>query len=412
MKHLRPLAALAGVALLATTACAGGAQPAASPASSKMPRTEVSGPRVAATYDGGLLVLDGDSLKVVADIPLAGFNRVNAAGDQRHALVSTGDSFRLLDTGVEAEGHGDHFHYYATQARLTDVAFPAPKPGHVVRHEGKVALFSDGAGTVQLTASKDIAKGPSGVPAYTAPTAHHGVAVPLDDGRLVVSVGDAKTRTGAAVVDSEGRVITQNSDCPGLHGEATAADDRVVLGCTDGALVFDGETFTKVKAPDAYGRIGNQAGSDASPITLGDYKVDKDAELERPTRVSLIDTAAKTLRLVDLGASYSFRSLGRGPKGEALVLTTDGNLVVIDPVTAEVTSRIKVTAPREEPVKWQQERPTLAVAGGIALVTEPGTQTVHQVHLASGKVVASVRLPHAVNEIAPMLEGEQHHHHD
>ncbi|GAA1096515.1 hypothetical protein GCM10009577_18150 [Streptomyces javensis] len=30
--------------------------------------------------------------------------------------------------------------------------------------------------------------------------------------------------------------------------------------------------FTKADAPDDYGRIGNQAGSDASPVLLGDYK--------------------------------------------------------------------------------------------------------------------------------------------
>ena len=66
-------------------------------------------------------------------------------------------------------------------------------------------------------------------------------------------------------------------------------------------------------------------------MLLGDYKTDPDAELERPTRVSLIDTRDASLRLVDLGTSYSFRSLGRGPEGEALVLGTDGALHVLDP---------------------------------------------------------------------------------
>src|SRR3546814_16304356 len=63
---------------------------------------------------------------------------------------------------------------------------------------------------------------------------------------------------------------------------------------------------------DSYGRIGNQAGSQASPVLLGDYKTDPDAELERPTRISLIDTRTAKIRLVDLPTSYSFRSLGRG----------------------------------------------------------------------------------------------------
>ena len=36
-------------------------------------------------------------------------------------------------------------------------------------------------------------------------------------------------------------------------------------------------------------------------MILGDYKVDRDADLERPTRISLVNTDAGTLQLVDLG---------------------------------------------------------------------------------------------------------------
>src|SRR5690625_7399009 len=88
--------------------------------------------------------------------------------------------------------------------------------------------------------------------------------------------------------------------------------------------------------------MGNQAGSEQSPVVLADYKVDKNAELERPTRVALINTEKSTddaISLVDVDASYSFRSLGRGPNGEALVLGTDGNLRIIDPETARSEER-------------------------------------------------------------------------
>src|SRR5699024_7152105 len=44
-------------------------------------------PRLVATYDGGLLVLDSGTLETVADIPLDGFARVNPAGDGRHVAV-------------------------------------------------------------------------------------------------------------------------------------------------------------------------------------------------------------------------------------------------------------------------------------------------------------------------------------
>ena len=76
-------------------------------------------------------------------------------------------------------------------------------------------------------------------------------------------------------------------------------DHAVTLGCEDGILVFRDGAFTKVASPDAYGRIGNQAGSPASPVVLGDYKTDPDADLERPETVALVDTRTAEIRLVD-----------------------------------------------------------------------------------------------------------------
>ncbi len=73
---------------------------------------------------------------------------------------------------------------------------------------------------------------------------------------------------------------------------------------------------------------------------------------------------------MDLGTSYSFRSLGRGPHGEALVLGTDGALHVIDPTTA-VSKKHPGAGPWEEPLDWQQPRPTLFVNGHTAYVTDP-----------------------------------------
>lgn len=386
----------------AGTASSGGPAEAASAKEVQAPT-----PRLVLTHSEGITVLDAATLAVVAETELDGFNRLNPAGDGRHVLVSTGDAFRVFDAGVWTEKHGDHGHSYAAQPSLTAAAFEASKSGHAVAHAGRTALFSDGTGKIEIFDSAGLADAGGGVlPAtdgYTTPEAHHGVAVPLEEGKLLVTLGDDDARRGIAVLSAgagQNRTeLARNEDCPGVHGEAVAGGGAVVVGCENGMLIYRDGGISKVTSPDAYGRMGNQAGSPESPVVLGDYKVDRAAELERPTRVSLVNTDTGDLRLVELGASYSFRSLGRGPAGEALVLGTDGALRTIDPLTGEITSTTPVVEAWQESVTWQDPRPTLFVQGATAFVTEPASRRIHAVDLASGKVTKSAELSHVPNEL-------------
>jgi hypothetical protein len=379
--------------------------PAPTPASAA---TEQDGPtpRLAVTYDGGVLVLGAEDGEVVADLPLDGFTRLNPAGDERHLLVSATGGFTALDLGAWTEAHGDHGHSWTVEPRLGDLTVAAQEPGHVVVHDGTTTLFDDGTGTItsfDSDAMTDaVEQGETDAldaETWTLPEAHHGVAAILGSGLLLHTTGDEESRDGVRVTTRSGTEVAASTQCPGVHGEAFAGDVAVV-GCEDGLLVVDGTTITKVASPDAYGRVGNQAGSVDSPYVLGDYKTDADAELERPTRVSVVDTRDATLRLVELPASYSFRSLGRTPEGDGLVLGTDGMLHVVDVETATLGAAIPVVAPWTEPTAWQQPRPTLHVDGDTAYVTEPATRTLHVVDLASGQVVASHDLPEVPNELA------------
>ncbi|MFD6951401.1 hypothetical protein A6A08_09110 [Nocardiopsis sp. TSRI0078] len=340
---------------------------------------------VVTTYDGGLYVLDGQTLEVVGDIPLEGFNRINPAGDERHVLVSTSEGFQVLD---------------AVGAELTDTLFPADSPGHVVRHAGRTVLFADGSGEITSFDTGSLGDGLPETDVRTAEEAHHGVAVELANGELLLTLGDEEERVGAVVLDAAGEEVARSEECPGVHGESTAGGETVVIGCEDGVLIYREGGFTKVDSPDGYGRIGNQAGSEESSVVLGDYKTDPDAELERPERIALVDTADASLSLVDLPASYTFRSLGRGPGGEALVLGTDGGLHVIDPEAGEVVDSVEVMDEWREPLEWQQPRPALFVRGGTAYVSDPATKQVHSLDLESGEVTASVTLEQAPNELS------------
>lgn len=354
------------------------------------PATAVEEPLVAG-FDGGLYILDGTTLKLADTIDLPGFNRLNPAGDEDHVVVSTDSGFRVLD---------------ATGQRLTDITYKGSEPGHVVRHAGKTVLFTDGTGEVNVFDPADLAGGekPEGR-TYTSAKAHHGVAIELKNGQLLSTLGDKEKRSGVLVLDKDNKEIARNEKCPGVHGEAAAQGEAIGVGCEDGILVYKDGEFTKIDAPDDYGRIGNQAGSEKSPVLLGDYKTDAEAELERPTRISLVDTEKKKLRLVDLGTSYSFRSLARGPEGEALVLGTDGKLHVIDPDTGKVQKRIDVVGEWREPLDWQQPRPTLFVRDHTAYVSEPGEKALHAIDLDSGKKITSVTLPKGTNELSGVVAG-------
>ena len=383
-------AAVAGISLLAT-ACAGGDATAG---------TDDAGPaagsaegRVAVAFAGGIAVLDPETLEVVGEFETEEFTRLNSFGDGRTIAVTTSEGFQMLDTASPA---------------LTDLVFDATTAGHVVVHDGKTVLYDDGTGTTTIVDTDAVARGSDALPeaqTYTADAPHHGVSIVLSDGTLLTTVGDETTRTGAAALhahDDHWHEEAASDACPGIHGEGTAADEAVVFGCEDGALLYADGEFTKLAAPDAYGRMGNAFVSETSPIVVGDYKNDPDAEGYLLNAVTLIDTAARTLEVVDLPdeVQYTFRDVARGPGDLAYLLSTDGQIHVLDPESGELTDAFPVVEPWEGPAEWQDPHPAIRVDGDIAYVTEPAANAVHAVDLTSGEVVASVELEHTPNELA------------
>lgn len=411
----RALAISAALPLVLAGCASGDGGSAASPSTSEAPSTEPtevgsSAPRLALTYDGGIQVLDAQTLEVLADEELDGFNRLNAAGDGRHFLVSTTGGFQLLDGGAWGEPHGDHSHYYTAEPQLTDVLFEAEQPGHVVAHAGRTVLFDDGTGKVTAFDSAEIADPDREVEEFSTPEAHHGVAVELEDGTMLVSDGTEEERSGVRIVDADGNQIAARDDCPAVHGETVAADEAIVIGCQDGAVLYAGGQLVKIDSPDEYGRIGNQFGTEDSPIVLGDYERSDD---DRSSTVALIDTTTAQLRLVDLPAPYWYRSFARGPAGEGLVLTYDGALQVIDPVSGAITKSIPVTAPWEESEDWQDPHPQVVVLDGTAYITEPATNSLHAVDVATGEVWKTAQLDVTPNELAGVTgDADEHATHE
>ncbi|WP_209559958.1 zinc metallochaperone AztD [Frigoribacterium sp. PvP032] len=411
--------ALAASAALALTACsgtagsnaAGAGGDAATGAASEGGATTASSaqPRIAATYDGGVLVLDATTLETVADIELAGFTRVNPAGDGRHVLVSTEEGFQVLDTGTWTEG-GTH---HVAEPELTDLVFEAPTPGHVVRHGDKTILFSDGTGDTTVFDTADLldVSSTGELPAtetISSPEAHHGVSIELEDGTLLTTIGDSESRVGVRALDADGEETARSEDCPSVHGEGTTADEVAVFGCSDGVLLYDDGAFTKIAAADDYGRTGNAYVTDSSPVMLGDYNSDPDAEGYELTQLTAVDTAAATSQVLDLpdGVAYTWKGVGRTADDDALVLGTDGALHLLDVATGSgsgsgsFVSSYPVIEAWEGPAEWQDSHPSLSVVGDTAYVTDPASGSIHAVDVATGEVTATGELGVAANEIA------------
>lgn len=382
-------AALLGAAALVLTGCTTTPADAEAEGSRTPTAASTDGDRIVLTYDGGLLTLDQD-LQVIADDSIDGFTRVNPAGDGRHVLVTVPEGFQVLDT--------------AADPALTDAVFPADTGGHAVVHGEKTALFADGSGDVTVFDHDDLdGDALPDVETTESEAAHHGVAIVLEDGTLLSTIGTEESRSGVRALDEDGQEIARSEACPNVHGEGAVEDEVAVFGCTDGALVYQDGAFTKIDAPTEYGRTGNLFTTDSSPVAVGDYNDDPDSEGYLLDQVALIDTATGEYRVADLpkGVGFTFRDLARGPGDEAVVLGSDGALHTMDEQTGELLASYPVIEAWQGPAEWQDAHPALKVVGDVAYVTDPAERKVHAVDLTTGAVrTSSDVLPGVPNEIA------------
>jgi len=368
-------------------------------------------PRIVVTYDGGVLVLDANTLEVEGDLELDGFTRLNSVGDGRHVAVSTTGGFAILDAGTWSSAHGDHYHYFTADPALTELKLEAETPGHVVVHDGLTAFFDDGTGDVTVVHADEwehmIEENHFDVVReYTTADAHHGVAVATESGELLVTIGDSDGRTGAMLLDENDEVVASSEQCPGVHGETAftngEGEELFMVGCEDGVLAFHGDHVHKIAADEDYARTGNLHSVEGNDIVLGDRKTDPEAGIGL-SEITLIDPEAETITVVDpfegADAEYTWRGLARGEDGEALVLGTDGALRVIDEESGEVVTTIDVIGDWEVPEEWQTAHPALTVLAGMAYVTEPSTGTIHIVDYVGGEVWKSVEVGAEMNEI-------------
>ena len=205
------------------------------------------------------------------------------------------------------------------------------------------------------------------------------MAAPTADGGFIASVAEGEHATGVAILDGEGKEQERIETCPGLHGEAHVADGGYAFGCENGALaVVDGEGLT-IDSPVKGAGTGTLVGEPGSDMVVGDLYSEKDPDAA--THLALYDVAEREARAVDLGVEYS--SFGRS-EGDTVALGTDGALHVIDEATGDVSRKIDVVEPWKTSENWEDPKPQVAVASGLAYVIDPRDPSVAVYEIGSG----------------------------
>ncbi|MEZ4833929.1 MAG: hypothetical protein R2873_18425 [Caldilineaceae bacterium] len=367
---------------------------------------------VADSQSGLVQVFDPNSGDEIAHFDLVGAARVYTTEDERYAFAVQTDAgvVNVIDGGVWIEDHGDHMHPYSQDPALLDLTMTGPTPIHFVDHDGKVAIFFDGTGATQIVERAQMTNADAALVAVDSGKPHHGVTMAVA-GRVIVSApdpGDGALPIGVDVYSMDGELLQSFHECPGLHGEA-ALGALVAFGCSDGVLIIDtrAEEFTsqKIANPADAGerRVGTIIAHEDLPFFVGNFAADG---------LAWIDPAAGTLTPLILPlaqAGFKFDVHG----DHLVVLTVDGQIHTLDPMTGEILNSAAVITPIDPEAPRGSPRPVLAVDNGVAFVSDHTTGEVHVVDLETLTVqltFASGGIPLSMTTVGIPAEEEEHDH--
>ncbi|WP_304031834.1 hypothetical protein [Corynebacterium glyciniphilum] len=211
---------------------------------------------------GGITLADlltGDPMDTPAE-PDGEESAVLKTSDGRFLFTTDDTAVTVTDTGVWTVDHGDHNHYYRSDASQVGTV-DGDTPGHVVSNASQVAMFFDGDGAVKVFPRQGLGDGELTEDISFDVGAHHGVAVPFEDHVLTTVPGadDEELPGEISLYDGSGGEasgeLTGETTCPEIHG-AAGLRDHVAFACGDGVLTVDDDlTGTVTPYPrDADGR--------------------------------------------------------------------------------------------------------------------------------------------------------------
>lgn len=235
--------------------------------------------------DGGLEAL-APSGSLLDDLAGVEGQTVISAGENEIAVIHRGlissmyedGSIHFYRAGTVIESHGDHDHVEKRSPfEIQNAKVNCARATHYVEHDDKIAIFCDGffnpdlSGTqvnttvhvVDKTLFASAPEPSAVVHSVVLEGSHHGVAVPVDDNHLLVSVAlperiarvedSSSLPNGFVVQDYEGNLLhdlnvadDKDRSCAGYHGTA-AINGNIAMGCDathGGILLVDYEPTT------------------------------------------------------------------------------------------------------------------------------------------------------------------------
>lgn len=332
------------------------------------------------------------------------------SGRYGFAVQADGNVVNVIDSGVELEAHGDHYHTHLETPALLDFALEGPTPIHFVIHDGQIVVFTDGDGAATLFTEANITDVAAEMPRFVAEAPHHGVGVALDD-VVLLSHFDPNGEglpNGVDVLALDGTLLHAFDGCDQLHGEAVTASGAA-FACEQGVLVIerDGDAFAaRTIAYPAEARAWSLFYDHHSPYLFGDYG---DTAL---VRINVTDETSDVIEFTEAVWQVAFHP---DNAEKLLVLTVDGVLHSLDVATGADEGSVAVVEAFTLPEQWGDPRPVLATLSGHALISDPVKGLVHVVHLDGLEVEHSYEIGGtpvnlAAFGFAPVQSGHSHDH--
>lgn len=365
---------------------------------------------VAESGQPALHVIDVEDGQAVGKLGLAGPIRayMHAEESGRYAFLGpTNGPLTTIDAGIFVQDGS------VVKQAPTVHAFEVPGENliHVTYAEHTVAGWYDGTGEARLFDAREVvASGTASVMTLDSGAPHHGVAVSLGPDMALTTTpppeGDFLPAGVAVRSLPTGDEIASYDGCPGLHGEAHAANGLVGYGCADGILFIQRQgataTATKVANPASVpegSRTSIMHGHEDVPYIVAHYSGPEGEDLGPIA----YDPSSGQFSAFELtGDAPWFFGYGFSPEGrEFLALGADGRLHIYNGQTRALLGTVDgVTSGAAPSADDPFARSRIAVGAHYAYVSDPVAKTVTEVKLSSREITRTWTLDFAPTVLA------------